>query len=132
MVKKVLKWVYLFLVIAFLYAPIILLTIYSFNLSPSIGVWSKEWGFKLYKQLFTDESLKTTVINTIVLALLAATCSTILGTLGAIGSFYSRKKVRKALDSVTNIPVINAEIVTAISIALVCTMFAFGRTYASL
>ena len=132
MVKKVLKWVYLFLVIAFLYAPIILLTIYSFNLSPSIGVWSKEWGFKLYKQLFTDESLKTTVINTIVLALLAATCSTILGTMGAIGSFYSRKKVRKALDSVTNIPVINAEIVTAISIALVCTMFAFGRTYASL
>ena len=132
MVKKVLKWVYLFLVIAFLYAPIILLTIYSFNLSPSIGVWSKEWGFKLYKQLFTDESLKTTVINTIVLDLLAATCSTILGTMGAIGSFYSRKKVRKALDSVTNIPVINAEIVTAISIALVCTMFAFGRTYASL
>ena len=47
MVKKVLKWVYLFLVIAFLYAPIILLTIYSFNLSPSIGVWSKEGGFKL-------------------------------------------------------------------------------------
>ena len=116
MVKKVLKWVYLFLIIAFLYAPIVLLTIYSFNLSPSIGVWSKEWGFNLYKQLFTDESLKTTV----------------LGTMGAIGSFYSKKKVRKVLDSVTNIPVINAEIVTAISIALVCTMFAFGRTYASL
>ena len=132
MVKKVLKWVYLFLIIAFLYAPIVLLTIYSFNLSPSIGVWSKEWGFNLYKQLFTDESLKTTVVNTIVLALLAATCSTILGTMGAIGSFYSKKKVRKVLDSVTNIPVINAEIVTAISIALVCTMFAFGRTYASL
>ena len=74
MVKKVLKWVYLFLIIAFLYAPIVLLTIYSFNLSPSIGVWSKEWGFNLYKQLFTDGTLNTRVVNTIVLALLAAMC----------------------------------------------------------
>mgnify|MGYP005757681139 CR=1 FL=1 len=132
MVKKTLKGLYLFIIIAFLYAPIILLTIYSFNLSPSIGVWSKEWGFDLYVQLFTDESLKQTVINTIVLALLAAACSTILGTIGAIGAFYSKKKVRKTLDTATQIPVINAEIVTAVSIALVCTMFAFGRTYASL
>ena len=132
MVKKVLKAVYLTVIIAFLYAPIVLLTIYSFNLSPSIGVWSKEWGFGLYAQLFSDESLKKTVLNTVVLALLAATCSTILGTVGAIGAFYSKKKVRGILDKVTQIPVINAEIVTAVSIALVCTMFAFGRTYASL
>ena len=132
MVKKVLKWVYLFLVIAFLYAPIILLTIYSFNLSPSIGVWSKEWGFKLYKQLFTDDSIMQTVLNTVVLALLASVCSTILGTIGAIGTFYSKRRVKGALNALTQIPVINAEIVTAISIALVCTMFSFGRTYASL
>lgn len=132
MVKKVLKGVYLALIIAFLYAPIILLTVYSFNLSPSIGVWSKEWGFDLYLQLFSDSSLKTTIVNTVVLALLAATCATVLGTMGAIGAFYSKKKIRGALDQVTQIPVINAEIVTAVSIALVCTMFAFGRTYASL
>lgn len=132
MVKKTLKGLYLFIIIAFLYAPIILLTVYSFNLSPSIGVWSKEWGFDLYLQLFTDESLKQTVINTVVLALLAAALSTVLGTIGAIGAFYSKKKARKALETTTQIPVINAEIVTAISIALVCTMFAFGRTYASL
>ena len=132
MVKKVVKAAYLTIIIAFLYAPIVLLTIYSFNLSPSIGVWSKEWGFDLYLQLFSDASLKRTVLNTVVLALVAAVCSTLLGTIGAIGAFYSKKKVRGALDKVTQIPVINAEIVTAISIALVCTMFAFGRTYASL
>ena len=132
MVKKILKITYIVLALAFIYAPIILLTIYSFNLSPSIGIWSKEWGFGLYKQLFNDKSIMQTVLNTVVLALLASVCSTILGTVGAIGTFYSGKKVKGALNALTQIPVINAEIVTAISIALVCTMFAFGRTYASL
>ena len=73
-----------------------------------------------------------TVLNTVVLALLASVCSTILGTIGAIGTFYSGRKVKGTLNALTQIPVINAEIVTAISIALVCSMFAFGRTYASL
>ena len=132
MVKKILKRSYLLIVIAVLYAPIILLTIYPFNLSPSIGVWSKEWGFDLYYQLFTDDSLIQTVVNTSVLALLAASLSTILGTMGAIGTYYSSKKTQKVLNGLTQIPVINAEIVTAVSIALICTMFSFGRTYASL
>ena len=73
-----------------------------------------------------------TVLNTVVLALLASVCSTILGTIGAIGTFYSGRKAKGTLNALTQIPVINAEIVTAISIALVCSMFAFGRTYASL
>jgi len=132
MVKKILKISYIVLALAFIYAPIILLTIYSFNLSPSIGIWSKEWGFGLYKQLFTDKDIMQTVLNTVVLAVLASVCSTILGTIGAIGTFYSGKKVKGTLNALTQIPVINAEIVTAISIALVCSMFAFGRTYASL
>ena len=132
MVKKIIKIAYIVLALAFIYAPIILLTIYSFNLSPSIGIWSKEWGFGLYKQLFTDDSIMQTVLNTVVLALLASVCSTILGTIGAIGTFYSKRRVKGALNALTQIPVINAEIVTAISIALVCTMFSFGRTYASL
>ena len=132
MVKKIIKIAYIVLALAFIYAPIILLTVYSFNLSPSIGIWSKKWGFGLYKQLFTDKSIMQTVLNTVVLALLASVCSTILGTIGAIGTFYSKRKVKGALNALTQIPVINAEIVTAISIALVCSMFAFGRTYASL
>ena len=126
MVKKIIKVAYIVLALAFIYAPIILLTIYSFNLSPSIGIWSKEWGFGLYKQLFTDDSIMQTVLNTVVLALLASVCSTILGTIGAIGTFYSKRRVKGALNALTQIPVINAEIVTAISIALVCTMFSFG------
>ena len=132
MVKKFLKGGYLCLIIALLYAPIILLTVYSFNLSPDIGVWAKEWGFDLYVQLFTSEDVMQTVLNTLVLAFLASFLATVLGTIGAIGTFYSKRRVKSILDGVTQIPVINAEIVTAVSIALVCTMLAFGRTYASL
>ena len=130
--KKFIQRGYVWLVLAFMYAPILLLLVYSFNSSTIIGMWSKKWTLGLYKQLFTSEDLMTTVLNTIILALLASTLSTILGTIGAIGMFYSKKRTQKILNSVTQLPVINAEIVTAISIALVCTMFAFGRTYASL
>ena len=130
--KKFIQRGYVWLVLAFMYAPILLLLVYSFNSSNIIGMWSKKWTLGLYKQLFTSEDLMTTVLNTLILALLASTLSTILGTIGAIGMFYSKKRTQKILNSVTQLPVINAEIVTAISIALVCTMFAFGRTYASL
>ncbi len=130
--KKFIQRGYVWLVLAFMYAPILLLLVYSFNSSTIIGMWSKKWTLGLYKQLFSSEDLMTTVLNTLILALLASTLSTILGTIGAIGMFYSKKRTQKILNSVTQLPVINAEIVTAISIALVCTMFAFGRTYASL
>ena len=132
MVRKIVKYSILFVVLVFLYAPIVLLAIYSFNASTVMGNWSKTWTFDLYRQLFADKELLTIVANTLVLAVLSAILSTILGTLGAIGIFYSKKKVKSTLTTVTNIPVINADIVTAISIALVCSMFLFGRTYASL
>ena len=132
MVKKFFQRGYIWLLIAFLYAPILLLAVYSFNNVQIIGQGTNEWSFALYKQLFTSEELMTTVANTLILAIVSSILSTILGTMGAIGMFYSRKRVRNTLNTVTQIPVINAEIVTAISTALVCTMFAFGRTYVSL
>jgi spermidine/putrescine transport system permease protein len=132
MVKKFIQRGYIWLVIAFLYAPILLLAVYSFNNSQVVGQWSSEWSFALYKQLFTSEELMTTVANTLILAFVSSILSTILGTMGAIGMFYSRRRVRNTMNTVTQIPVINAEIVTAISTALICTMFAFGRTYVSL
>ncbi len=132
MVKKILSGGYVFLVLTVLYAPILLLVAYSFNYSREIGIWSSEWGFGLYKELIQDKDIMKMVLDTIVLALVSSFISSILGTLGAIGMYYSKKRTRKLLNGVTQIPIINAEIVTAISIALVCTMFAFGRTYVSL
>ena len=132
MVKKLFAGGYVFLILLILYAPILLLVAYSFNMSREIGIWSSEWGFSLYQELFENEDVMMTVVNTFVLAIVSSILSTALGTLGAIGMFYSKQKTRKILNGVTQIPIINAEIVTAISIALVCTMFAFGRSYASL
>jgi spermidine/putrescine transport system permease protein len=101
-------------------------------MSREIGIWSDEWGFTLYLELFQNQDIMTTVVNTFVLAFLSATISSVLGTLGAIGMYYSKQRTEKIMNGVTQIPIINAEIVTAISIALVCTMLAFGRSYASL
>lgn len=132
MVKKLFSGGYVILILLILYAPIMLLVAYSFNMSREIGIWSSEWGFSLYGELFRNEDIMQTVANTFILAIVSAIISSILGTLGAIGMFYSKQKARSAMNGVTQIPIINAEIVTAISIALVCTMFAFGRSYASL
>ena len=132
MVKKLFAGSYVFLILMILYAPILLLVAYSFNMSREIGIWSNEWGFSLYQELFENEDVMMTVVNTFVLAIVSSILSTALGTIGAIGMYYSKQKTRKILNGATQIPIINAEIVTAISIALVCTMFAFGRSYASL
>ncbi len=132
MVKKFFQRGYVYLVLAFLYAPIILLVIYSFNASKEIGYWSDEWNFSLYKMLFSNKKILTAVANTFILAFSSAIISTILGTMGAIGCFYSKRRVQKTLNGATQINVINAEIVTGLSLALVFSMLGFPRTWASL
>lgn len=132
MVKKILRSTYLWLILIFLYAPVLLLVVYSFNASTEIGSWTKDWNFSLYKMLFTDEKILNAIKNTVLLALSSSAISTILGTIGAIGMFYSKKRTFKIFNTVTQIPLVNAEIVTAISLALVCSILLFPRTYASL
>lgn len=122
---------YCILILTLIYAPIILLVVYSFNSAKVIGEtgsFSLEW----YKKLFQSERVITILINTVVLALVSATLATILGTMGAIGIFYSKRKVNKVVQAVNQIPIANAEIVTALSLALLFSLFAFPRTYFSL
>ncbi len=128
---KVLSFFYIFLVLLFVYAPIFVLFIYSFTTAKSIGVWS---GFSLdnYKRLFTIDALRSIFIDTFVLAFLAAAISTVLGTLGAIGIFYNKKWLGKIVKASSQIPVINAEIVTAISLALVFAAISIGKSYAAM
>ena len=116
-VRTSLKWLFIGLVLLFIYAPILLLTVYSFNSSEIISSWE---GFSLdhYRYFFDmDNQPFPIVLQTIFLALVVATLSTILGTVGAIGIFYSKKRAAKLLNSINQIPVINAEVVTAISFA---------------
>lgn len=131
MVKKILSITICVAVLLFIYAPILLLVVYSFTDSNVIGKWDG-FSFDLYVQLFRDAEIMQILFNTIWLALAAALLSTVLGTAGAIGIFYSKRKFAKPLQAVSQIPVINAEIVTAISLALLFSMVALYRTYFSL
>ena len=124
---KTLSKVYTALILLFLFAPIVILIVFSFNGSNSTAVMS---GFSLqwYEELFHNSNILEAVRNTLVLAVASAVISTIMGTAAAVGIFRLRSKyLRAALDTVTNIPMINPDIITGISLML---MFVFvGRFF---
>ncbi|MFA6843542.1 MAG: ABC transporter permease [Bacilli bacterium] len=117
MVKKVLAKSYIILILLLLYAPILVLIIFSFTESTNIGTWSG-FSFGLYKDIFKNEEIVEALKNTFVIAFAASIVSTILGTVGAIGVFYSKRFVKHTVGAVSQIPVINAEIVTALSLTV--------------
>ena len=118
---------YTALVMIFLFAPIAILLVFSFNDAKSLSVFS---GFSLhwYRELFRDSETLKAVRNTLILAVSAALISTIMGTAAAVGMNRMRNKLlRTTMDSVTNIPMINPDIITGISLML---MFVFvGRLF---
>lgn len=112
-----LKWFFVGLVILFIYAPILLLTVYSFNESEAINVWG-EFSWTHYEYFFDmDNQPLPIVLQTMALAFVVASLSTLLGTIGAIGIFYSKKRTGETLSGINQIPIMNAEVVTAISLA---------------
>jgi spermidine/putrescine transport system permease protein len=113
-----------------MYAPILVLIAYSFSNTEIIGK-GFNFSFELYTGLFDMSNSKSREImialgNTLLIAIISACVSTLLGTLGAIGAFYSKRKMRKTIDSLTQIPVVNAEIVVAFSLTV---MFVFLGQY---
>lgn len=124
---KKMSGIYTGLIMVFLFAPIAILLIFSFNESKSLSVFS---GFSLnwYKELFRDAETLGAVKNTLVLAISAAVISTVMGTAAAVGINKLRSRAMRAtMDTVTNIPMINPDIITGISLML---MFVFvGRLF---
>lgn len=114
---KIFKRLFLLLVLLFLYLPIVLLAVYSFTSSTHIGAIR---GFSLhnYVTLFTTPELTDMIAGTISLALISALIATVLGTIGAIGAFYSRKNVSAFISTLNQVPVINADVVTGFSICV--------------
>ena len=100
-----------------MYAPILILILFSFTNATLIGNWNG-FSLDLYFQLFQDEEVLTAFFNTLIVAITTGIVSTLLGTLGAIGIFYSSKRVRKTFDLIGQIPVLNPEIVTALSLTI--------------
>ncbi len=115
---KTMAKVYTTLVFIFLYAPIAVLILFSFNSTNSTGVFS---GFSLYwyKELFSNSGALNALKNTLVLATLSAAIATVIGTAAATGIVkFRRKAVKNTVLSVTNIPMMNPDIVTGISLML--------------
>ncbi len=113
---KALSRLYVALIIFFLYAPVLVMIAFSFNSSSSVWVFE---GFSLdwYAGLASDTTMLTALWHTIVIAVLSAVISTVLGTAAAVGIMALRKKItEKLVMSVTQIPMMNADIVTGISL----------------
>ncbi len=124
--KKASK-IYTALIMIFLFAPIAILLVFSFNGAKSLSVFS-EFSLKWYRELFKDAETLSAVRNTLILAFSAAAISTVMGTAAAVGINKLRNRyIRAAMDTVTNIPMINPDIITGISLML---MFVFvGRLF---
>lgn len=105
------------LVFLFLYAPIFVLIVFSFNSSKSRAVWT---GFSLdwYRDLFQDSEILSALSTTLSVSVLAALIATVAGTFAAIGFYNMRKRWSRPLLTINNIPVINADIATGVSLCL--------------
>ncbi len=125
MVKKILSYCYIYLILLFIYLPVFYLIVFSFTASTTLGVWSG-FSFKLYGDLFTNKETLTALGNTLIIAAISAVVSTLIGSLGAIGLFYCKKGFRSLLENINQIPVVNAEIVIAMSLTV---MFVFIGKY---
>ena len=126
MIKKTIRLSGLALVLLFMYVPVLTLMVYSFTDTSVIGT-AGNFSLKNYVTLFTTEELSDMIRGTFVLAVGSAAISTALGTVGAIGAFYSRSGGRRALNFLNQIPVVNAEVVTGFSLC-VLLIVVFGRS----
>ncbi|MBQ3597163.1 MAG: ABC transporter permease [Clostridia bacterium] len=131
--KKFLQIFYVALMLLFIYAPIFTLVLYSFVDTPVVNIKDAleiGFSFNLYQKLFNDAALMKIVWDTLLLALIVAILATLLGTLGAIGIYYSKGKLGKSVSVASRIPVINAEIVTAVALVLLFAfIFTESRSY---
>ena len=120
MMTRILAKGYLWLLLALLYSPILIIMVFSFTEAKVLGNWT---GFstKLYSSLFTGgmhHSLTSAIWNTFAIAMLAATASTALGSIAAIGIFNLRTRTRRVMNFANAIPMMNADIITGVSLFL--------------
>ena len=116
--KKFLSGGYMFLIFAILYAPIVVLIVFSFN---DGGTLSEFTGFSFvwYEELFHDEEALTSLINSLILAVLSSSLATVIATFAALGLHHMKNRaVKGAIKSMTNIPMMNPDIVTGVSMML--------------
>jgi len=114
----VIRWVILLVVLVAIYLPLLMIILYSFSSSPSVGGEFGTFTFRLYGKLFENKKMLAALKNTLIIGLASAAFATILGTTAAVGIHYMRKKFKAAVDTASQITVVNAEIVTAMGFFL--------------
>lgn len=131
--KKFFAQCYIWLLLIILYAPIVFIAVFSFTESKVLGNWT---GFstKLYTNLFTGDmqgtgSLMLAIQNTLIIALIAAVVSTLLGTIAAIGIHNMRGKTKQAITLLNNIPMLNPDIITGVSLFLLFVFLHISQGY---
>jgi len=128
---KIQHKIYLGLMFLFLYAPIFVLVLYSFNASEAMGRWT---GFTLkwYRELFRSDVIKNAFYYTILCAIISTIVSTVFGTVAAIGIYYHKKRVQDYVLNVNYLPVINPDIVTAVSLMLLYISVGIQRGFTTM
>ncbi len=116
--KRFFQKFYMVLIFIFLYAPILTLVVLSFNSSKFMSSWTG-FSLKWYRQMFTSEMIMNALQNTLLIAFLSALIATVLGTLACIGLNHMKNLPRNLFMGLNNIPMLNADIVTGISLMLV-------------
>lgn len=125
-----LKKIYVALIFIFLYAPIVTLIVLSFNASKTRSKWG---GFTLkwYQELFSNDAVLQSFVNTMVIAFLSAFIATLIGTVACLGLKNMKRGMQNFFMSVTYIPMLNADIVTGISLMLLFLFFGFKMGFTS-
>ena len=122
MIKNAAKRIYLVLICLILYAPIVTLMVLSFNNTKTRSRWGGFTG-KWYVSLFQNKEIMNALYTTLIIALLSALIATLIGTLAALGMQVMRSRTRTLFMGITNIPLLNADIVTGVSLMLLFIAF---------
>lgn len=124
-IKKVFAQLYIWLLLLLMYAPILVLVVFSFTDSDVLGQWNG-FTFSLYGKLFRSEAIMKAVGNTIIIALVSSAIATILGTFGAIGVYEANRHWKRTIEFTNQIPVVTPEIVLALALTV---LFVFCREH---
>ena len=126
--KKVLKGIYLALIILFLYLPIFTLMVLSFNEGKTMNAWTG-FSFRWYREIFSNRTIMEALGNTLTIAFWAAAAATVVGVMACIGLNAMKEKHRSFFMGLNNIPLLNADIVTGISLMLSFLLFGISLNY---
>ncbi len=129
--RKILSKIYMVMIMAFFYLPILYTVVFSFNSGRSLTRFD---GFSLrwYEKMFSDSNMMKAIFYTIIIALLATAISTVAGTIAAIGLSNCKKLVRGTMEQVNNLPLTNPDIVTAIGLLMFFSMLGLEKGFVTM